>query len=78
MTDNRLFIFFDEVIFEYTKKFGQENIYLIVKKLRKALQTQHQKFKIILITRHSTIKVRQWLIENNLSNLVDQVLNPII
>lgn len=75
MKNKSVFVFFDDVLFDYIRSYGRRNISAIVKDLKEAMAEESRKYEMILITKHNITKVYYWLLENDLYKFVKEIRN---
>lgn len=75
MKNTKVFVFFDDVIFDYLKYFGKNNVKAIVEDLKEAMAKESKSNYMILLTKHNITKVYYWLLENDLYKFVKEIRN---
>lgn len=76
MKNKIVFVFFDEVMQDYERLFGQDNIAAIVEDMKEALEKTSATHKIALITKQDVVKTEDWLRKNGLFCFIDSIANP--
>lgn len=76
MEKRKNYIFFDEIFVEYVSKFGKEGESFFVEDLKSYLEDLSKTSQITLITSQDAEKIADWLLKNNMDQLIDNIANP--
>lgn len=73
-----VYIFFDDVLREYSNYYGLKSKSILIKDFRKYLSQLSKSSSIIVITRENIILTRKWFLKNKLLKFIKDIFPPVI
>lgn len=78
MKKKNIYIFFDNIIKEYTNYFGDAGETEAVRDLKNYLAELSKKSAIMIITKENVSKTKKWFLKHDLLKFIENISNPAI